>query len=613
MEALLLIAALLLCVCIVLPIVALVRTNRIHSLELRLAGVEAALLRLTRQQQPVAAAAVEAPVEEPPVRGAPPVVAGPLPVAEIVATAVPAPSAPVTQNLEAVIGQKWVGWIAVLLIFGAAAFFLKYAFENRWIGELGRVSIGVGAGLAMTWGGLERHRKGWRYLAQVLTGGGIAILYLSVYGAFGYYHLLGARAAFVALLILVAEAHGLALSYNARAVAVMALVGGFLVPVLLSTGRDQYAVLFTYMGILDLGVLAVVMVRRWTWIGSLAYVATQGLFWSWYGEHYHPEKRAAVVAFQAAILLLFLLADLAPHLRRQAAGWEECIRLTVNPFVFYATCYFLLNDDRHEWMAPLALTMAILYAAMARAELALRPSDRRILTITVGTALTFVTLAIPVQLESNWITIGWGVEALVLLWASFEAAAPRLRLLSGVVFSAALVRFLFVDTPWGYRGPFTPMFNRYFLGMLALAACLACAAYLARHLRIFLTAGILAVGVLWLGLSFETYSYFDTQARALQPAAYEAAKQLRWTGQLALSVLWSVFAGSMTAAGFRLRLRAARVAGLVLFGATLVKVVFLDISQLRQFYRILALLALGVVLLVVAWKYQRGLRREQAR
>ena len=613
MEALLLIAALLLCVCIVLPIVALVRTNRIHSLELRLAGVEAALLRLTRQQQPVAAAAVEAPVEEPPVREAPPVVAGPLPAAEIVATAVPAPSAPVTQNLEAVIGQKWVGWIAVLLIFGAAAFFLKYAFENRWIGELGRVSIGVGAGLAMTWGGLERHRKGWRYLAQVLTGGGIAILYLSVYGAFGYYHLLGARAAFVALLILVAEAHGLALSYNARAVAVMALVGGFLVPVLLSTGRDQYAVLFTYIGVLDLGVLAVVMVRRWTWIGSLAYVATQGLYWSWYGEHYHPEKRAAVVAFQAAILLLFLLADLAPHLRRQAAGWEECIRLTVNPFVFYATCYFLLNDDRHEWMAPLALTMAILYAAMARAELALLPSDRRILTITVGNALTFVTLAIPVQLESNWITIGWGVEALVLLWASFEAAAPRVRLLSGVVFSAALVRFLFVDTPWGYRGPFTPMFNRYFLGMLALAACLACAAYLARHLRIFLTAGILAVGVLWLGLSFETYSYFDTQARALQPAAYEAAKQLRWTGQLALSVLWSVFAGSMTAAGFRLRLRAARVAGLVLFGATLVKVVFLDISQLRQFYRILALLALGVVLLVVAWKYQRGLRREQAR
>ena len=115
----------------------------------------------------------------------------------------------------------------------------------------------------------------------------------------------------------------------------------------------------------------------------------------------------------------------------------------------------------------------------------------------------------------------------------------------------------------------------------------------------------------------EAYSYFDTQASGLVsgvvPDTVAAARQLRWGGQLALSVLWSVFAGLMTAAGFRLTLRAWRVAGLVLFGITLVKVVFLDISELRQFYRILALLALGLVLLAVAWVYQRGLRREHAR
>jgi uncharacterized membrane protein len=116
-----------------------------------------------------------------------------------------------------------------------------------------------------------------------------------------------------------------------------------------------------------------------------------------------------------------------------------------------------------------------------------------------------------------------------------------------------------------------------------------------------------------LGSSVEAYSYFDAQARALQTDAYEVAKQLRWSGQLALSVLWSTLAGLLVAAGFRLHLRAARAAGLVLFGGTLVKVVFLDISELRQFYRILALLVLGVVLLIVAWKYQRGLRREQPR
>ena len=144
------------------------------------------------------------------------------------------------------------------------------------------------------------------------------------------------------------------------------------------------------------------------------------------------ETRRRSLLFQAAIFLLFLLADLAPHLRRQAAGWEEWIRLAVNPFVFYATCYFLLNDDHHDWMAPLALVLAIVYAALARAELALRPSDRRILLVTVGTALTFVTLAIPVQLESNWITIAWGVEGAAAVVGQFRGAgAAALRCLSG--------------------------------------------------------------------------------------------------------------------------------------------------------------------------------------
>jgi len=121
-----------------------------------------------------------------------------------------------------------------------------------------------------------------------------------------------------------------------------------------------------------LGVLGVVVARRWRWIGWLAYLERRPVL-EWYTEHYHPEKRLAALSFQLAIFLLFVLADLAPNLRRKAAGWEEWIRVVVNPFVFYATCYSLLNDDTHDWMAVLALVMATLYAALARAEIALRP------------------------------------------------------------------------------------------------------------------------------------------------------------------------------------------------------------------------------------------------
>src|SRR5476649_476167 len=493
MQGLVLIAAALLCLCIVLPVVAFVRTNKIRNIEMRLAGVEAALLRLMR----------ESPAVEPP------------PAVEV-----PPAAAPPAQHMEVVIGQMWVGWIAVALIFCAAAFFLKYAFENRWIGELGRVAIGIAVGLAFVAGGLERYRQGWRNLSQSLTAGGIAILYLSVYVAFGYYHLVDQRGAFILLAILVAAADLLALACNAPAVAAMALAGGFLVPILLSAGRDRYAVLFTYIGVLDLGMLGIVIARRWLWIGSLAYAGTQCLFWAWYAEHYQPEKRLPVLVFQTAIFLLFVLADLAPNLRRHATGWEEWIRLAVNPFVFYATCYFLLNGDHHAWMEALALAIALVYAALARASMALHQPDRRMLLVTVGTALTFVTLAIPVQLESNWIAIAWGLQAVALLWASSETSAPPLRALSAIVFAMALLRFLLADTPWGYRAPFTPVLNRYFLGMLALAACLGCAAYLYRRMGLsgYLAFGLLAAGVFWLGSSVEAYSYFDAQAQALTRA-----------------------------------------------------------------------------------------------
>ncbi|HEY2012204.1 MAG TPA: DUF2339 domain-containing protein, partial [Bryobacteraceae bacterium] len=169
------VAALVICLAIVLPIVAIVRTGRIRHLELRLAGVEAALLRLTQQSAPAQVTPVEAQVAT-----APPPPPAEVPVERPAVEPLPAPlPAPrPAEHLETVIGQKWVGWVAVVLIFFAVGFFLKYAFENRWIGELGRVALGVAVGLVLVWNGLQRHRKGWRYLSQVFTGGGITILYL---------------------------------------------------------------------------------------------------------------------------------------------------------------------------------------------------------------------------------------------------------------------------------------------------------------------------------------------------------------------------------------------------------------------------------------------------
>ena len=98
-------------------------------------------------------------------------------------------------TLEAWLGRKGLGWMAVVLLLFATAFFLKYAFDNRWVGELGRVSLGIAAGAALCLAGLRLHLRGRRLFGQMLTAAGVALLYLATFGAFGYYHLLPQHAA----------------------------------------------------------------------------------------------------------------------------------------------------------------------------------------------------------------------------------------------------------------------------------------------------------------------------------------------------------------------------------------------------------------------------------
>jgi len=599
MDGLFLLLALLLLACllaaIVLPIVALVISVKTRN---RIAALEAALAGRPVVVEPLPAPAPEPVIQPPP----PPPPPGPAP-----------PTKSLTAfELESLIGRRGVGWVAVVLILFATAFFLKYAFDNRWIGELGRVSIGIMFGIAMSLAGFRYQQRGWRIFSQILTAGGIVLLYLSTYAAFGYYHLVGQTTAFSFLAILIAEAGALAVVYNAPAIAIMALIGGLLTPVLLHSDRDQYRSFFTYLVVLDAGALA--LLKHWPGLSSIAYYGTQLLFWTWYDENYHHQKRGAVLIFQTAIFLLFLLAHLARELfRRESATLEDALLLLANPFVFFATAYHLLNPTHHDWMGAFAIIMALLYAGIAKLLLARGVKSRRDILLLIAVALTFVTIAIPIQLSSNWITIAWAVEGVAILWAGLEIQSVRLRAHAFGLFVFAFFKFLFWDTPYGYRPAFTPVFNRYFLSSLAVVGCYMIAVYLferagkrqlVNERMTKLMIGLGAALTFWLLISIETQTYFA--GRALAQKSMEDAAHERWLGQMALSVIWSAYAAALAAYGFVRRVAVIRWAALVLFALTIVKAMLVDIAQLQKLYRIIVFAVLGILLLLVAWGYNRA-------
>ncbi len=585
-----------------LPIVAIVLSvisrRRIVRFENRLERIEAMLVT-----RPAVPSAVE--IKQPEPTPTPP----PRPT--------PTPSIKAAQ-LESVIGRRWVGWAAVVVILFATAFFLKYAFDNRWIGELGRVSIGIAFGIGMCIAGFRYQQKGWRIFSQILTAGGIVLLYLSNFAAFGYYHLVGQKTAFAFLVILVAEAAALSLVYSAPAIAIMALVGGFLTPLLLHSDRDQYRSFFVYLFLLDAGALA--LLKHWRSLSSVAYFGTQLLFWIWYDQNYHHQKRGAVLIFQTAIFLLFLLAHLGRELwRRESATLEDALLLLTNPFVYFATTYTLLKTTHHDWMGVFAIAMALLYASAAKILLSRSSGSRREILLLIAVALTFVTIAIPIQLRSNWITIAWAVEGLTILWAGIEIRSVRLRANAFALFGLALGKLLFWDTPYRYRPAFTPVFNRYFLSSLAVIACLLGALYLyqrASERKLIeapitkLAIGLCAAVALWLLISIETYTFFS--GRALAVKTWEDAAHQRWLGQMALSVLWAAYAAALAALGFMRRIAAIRWASLALFALTIIKAMLVDVAQLQQLYRIIVLFVLGILLLLVAWGYHKAFYSQES-
>ncbi|MGZ5481968.1 MAG: DUF2339 domain-containing protein [Pyrinomonadaceae bacterium] len=531
-------------------------------------------------------------------------------------------------DVESIIGRRWLGWAAIALILFAAAFFLKYAFDNRWIGELGRVAIGVAAGITLTALGYRYHKRRWRVFSQILTAGGIVLLYLSAYASFAFYQLAPQRAAFVYMTILIAEAAGLALLYRAPAIAVMALLGGFLTPVLLHSDRDQHQTLFAYIFALDVATL--VFLKRWWGMSSLAFAGTHLLFWVWYLDSYEPHKLGAVMTFQTAVFLAFLLAhvgqrlltkqpikfddfaDLAGDPLKFLASLERFSLLVLNPFVFFATAYSLLDPDYHAWMGTLAVGLALVYAGAAKLLLDRKATTRSEFVLMIGVSLAFITLAIPIQLESNWITVAWAVEGLVILWAGVETRSTLLRTVAHSVFGLAVTKLVLGDMPYGDRGDFTPVLNKYFLSSLFVTACLFAGALIYQRLgerkqisaRVFQPVLLLiAIVTLWLVLSVETHTYFT--ARVLRLDAVEDIQSERWLGQMALSLLWSLYAALLAAIGFIRRAPAIRWAALSLFALTVVKVMLIDIAVLEQLYRIIAFLVLGLLLLVVAWGYHR--------
>jgi hypothetical protein len=274
----------------------------------------------------------------------------------------PAPVAAVStdrESLETRIGSRWLLYIGVVAIVFGAAYFVKLVVDNEWITETGRVVIGAIVGLSLVFAGARFRRAGYALYGQMVSGGGIAVLYVCIYGAFNFYHLISRPTALVLMMAVTAATAWLADRQRSRGLAVMALGGGFVTPFLLAGGGDAQIALLSYDATLVAGTIYLGRRRAWWGLNLLSYAATVVTFMAWAATYYTSAKYLPTELFLTLFCGLFLYVLAAARRSAAPPSWFVRSVLWTAPILYY--CASLLNLSAHS--VPFLVFLIALAAA----------------------------------------------------------------------------------------------------------------------------------------------------------------------------------------------------------------------------------------------------------
>ena len=309
-------------VVLIVPLVmAITHASRLRSIESTLKKLNERLKVLeTSAREDVSPTAREAaPVPPPlPVVAAkpalppkPPLVPGNVPPplqTPPLASAVPPPLPTVRPAIdwEAFMGVKLFAWIGGFVLFLGVVFLVKYSFENNLVTPRMRIAIGTLIGLSLIAAGWRATRKSYRVPGQSLCATGILVLYASIFAAHAFYDLISLTPAFALMSCVIVAAFFLAVTLDAQVVVILGLLGGFLTPILLSTGEDRPAALFGYIALLNVGVAAVVLRKRWDYLVLLSAIGTVLMEFAWAARSFDASKESIAFVVCLGFELLFL-------------------------------------------------------------------------------------------------------------------------------------------------------------------------------------------------------------------------------------------------------------------------------------------------------------------
>ena len=319
-------------------------------------------------------------------------------------------------------GVKLFAWLGGLALFLAVGYFVKYSFERDLIPPEVRIALGFLAGLGLLVGGVLLKQRQYVVTAHTLCATGVVVLYAVTFACRAVYHFsfFGTLPTFALMVLITATAFTLAVRLDAMVVAILGMLGGFLTPVLLSTGVDNPVGLFTYIALLDVGLIAVALTKRWHFLIALAALGTAGMELGWSEKFFQVDKIITAMVVLLGFDVLFLGGNEVAHRRKQANAWFQGAAAALA----LLTLVYALTLLSYETLGqrPGLLGALVLGADLCLLALTLREPRLSLLQLLGGALAHLFIAAWAVKNVSNDLLF-WGL-GLVLVFAVLHSVFP---------------------------------------------------------------------------------------------------------------------------------------------------------------------------------------------
>ncbi|MDW8106517.1 MAG: DUF2339 domain-containing protein [Armatimonadota bacterium] len=510
-------------------------------------------------------------------------------------------------SFERTLGGKVALYTGITLLFLAAAFFLGWAWTK--LPPMGRLALSYLGGFALIGLGGLAHRRSENWFVDGLMGAGLAVLYLSTWAGWERYALMGFAQAFALAALTTVFGIALAVWRNSQTLAVVATLGGFSAPVWLRGGGSDGSPLnfFSYLTVLNAGMLAVAVWRGWEVQKATCLTATIAIVGGWMLVSYQPKFASLTLAFITLNYVVFGLAYLLPDaLRRQPTEELELVQFVLASLAYLPTSYALVREglpiDPGAWLAGVGMA----YVLVSGLKYRLHDVPAAAISLTLGVVCLVAATAIEFQRPLQAVLFSLIAAGLLITSLRYQT---KLLYGYGVVLALAAAVVIVVVLLEPIRTP-RAVLNEHGVALLAWLLSLgATQATLYRDMRlqrvspldmVFPRKVLAATGAL--GIVFGTL-WFSTEQTlyAFTLAGYRDAP----AAHLLVSLEWTLMGAAMLVSGVRVAIRALRLMGLSTLALTVGKLFLYDLSFLEMPYRVFSFAGLGLTLIGVAWLYSR--------